>query len=112
MKDYWNSYYLDDANFICNCKTVKNYSMVLNGKIPFLNRLQRLYKISGELYDINEDDLKHVDDLEGNNSFYFRRKLKVVDDNNKEYEVYTYFNSTGEGITLPDGNFKNHVKPN
>jgi gamma-glutamylcyclotransferase (GGCT)/AIG2-like uncharacterized protein YtfP len=111
MKNYWNHFYLDNATFISNCKTVKDYSLVLNGKIPFLNRINRIYKIEGELYNISDTDLIDVDIHEGNEFFYFRRKIKVVDNNNEEYIAYTYFNSLGDGITLDNGNYKNYIKP-
>ena len=73
--------------------------------------VNRIYKIEGELYNISDTDLIDVDIHEGNEFFYFRRKIKVVDNNNEEYIAYTYFNSLGDGITLDNGNYKNYIKP-
>jgi len=109
MRGYWNDLYLENAKFICECKTVEDYSLILKGQIPFLNSLNKLYKISGELYDVSDEDLKDIDILEGNESFYFRRKMNVIGDDNKEYEVYAYFNSIQDGITLSEGNFKKYI---
>ena len=111
MKNFWNDCYLSNAIFIGEFKTIKKYSLyVEDKKIPYLSRTNRIYQVLGELYDVSEEDIKMIDDHEGNGAWYFRQQLKVTNDKGDEYTAYSYFNSNGDGELSNTGDFKEYMK--
>lgn len=47
-------------------------------------------KVLGEVYEIDENTLKKIDEFEEEGSLYKREKVKVILKNKKELEVWTY----------------------
>ena len=73
-----NRLFLHNSNFICKAKTLdSNYDMVSLGGFPAMENGGGYY-ISGEVYKVNKETLKHLDGLEGNGYFYTREKIRVI----------------------------------
>ena len=64
-----------------------------------------LYPISGEVYEINESELKSIDNLEGNGKWYTRRIISVKNNINT-LEVQAYFNENAQGEIQHTGIFQ------
>ncbi len=89
-KGYNNNYLLRDANFLGEAQVKATmYSM---GYIPYVSLNNDTNTVHGEVYEINEDILRRLDQLEGyypsqpNTSFYNRSLVKTVDG----HEAYIY----------------------
>ena len=78
-KGHWNNkLFLHSSDFICKAKTLdSNYDMVSLGGFPAMENGGDYY-ISGEVYKVNKETLRHLDILEGNGYFYTREKIKVI----------------------------------
>jgi gamma-glutamylcyclotransferase (GGCT)/AIG2-like uncharacterized protein YtfP len=64
-----------------------------------------LYPISGEVYEINDSELRSIDNLEGNGKWYTRRIISVKNNINI-LEVEAYFNENAQGEIQDTGIFQ------
>ena len=69
------------------------YRMVSLGAFPALipASSDQSQHIHGEIWDIDEEQFKNVEYLEGYPTFYDREKLMVKDSRGKEHECFIYF---------------------
>jgi gamma-glutamylcyclotransferase (GGCT)/AIG2-like uncharacterized protein YtfP len=65
--------------------------------------------VLGGLYKISEKDLKSLDRFEGYPSSYNRKIIKVILDNKREVDGYTYFR-VGEPLGLPTDEYRDLIK--
>jgi gamma-glutamylaminecyclotransferase len=72
-----NHDYLEGSEFMCDCHTNKDYTLIVSG-LPFLVKREG-QGCKGELYRINEDTLRTIDRLEGHPRFYKRETITVYD---------------------------------
>ena len=111
-----HKYHLSDANYMGIAETKdKDFVMLTNGGFPILldgetvksvnipdDRYKKL-PVLGELFEVDADNFISLDQLEGNNSLYTRKKVKFVmrtktpmfdkspsDINNDEVEAWVY----------------------
>lgn len=76
-KGFGNSQLLETAKFICEDTTKESsFNMFSFGGFPGLNR-GGAFKISGELYEVDDIDLARLDRLESNGSFYQREQVEL-----------------------------------
>ena len=91
MKNLSNHFYLKSSTFLGECYTLEKYIILIDGSIPYLSTSKNIYNIKGELYDISNDTLKQIDELEDEGNWYKRKELKIVL-NEKIITCYAYFN--------------------
>ena len=85
-RNYSRNTVLLNGKFIGNRKTIAAYTMVDLGSFPgILN--QGTQTIFGELYFVNKALLKTCDLIEGHPSFYIRKKIKLLNNEN----AWSYF---------------------
>ena len=87
-----NNVLLQDSNFVCKAITVdSDYEMISLGAFPAL--VDGDQYIHGEVYSVTDDILDRVDSLEGNGSFYQRKKAMVMSTSQpagKSYYAWIY----------------------
>ena len=89
---FGNNVLLDNSEYICKAITVDaDYDMISLGGFPGLVNGEN--HVFGEVYNVSDDVLGRVDVLEGNGSFYQRKKVMVMSTSQpagKSYYVWTY----------------------
>lgn len=107
-RNFHNHRLLTDQKFLGNAKTWNNYIMQRNG-IPYVYDADRAYcgetgntqkiirgrKIKGELYEVNNEALSRIDQLEGHPSWYYRKLINItLESNNRSIpscKAWLYF---------------------
>ncbi|WP_457572215.1 gamma-glutamylcyclotransferase family protein [Desulfovulcanus sp.] len=100
-KGYSNHHFLLDASFIGPGRTQNKYTMYADS-IPYVSPQPQTSYIYGELYLVNDDTLRALDQLEEHPDFYVRRKVPVVIDA-KTYLAWMYFARYPSGSIVPLG---------
>jgi len=106
MKDLPNHYLLETSTYLGKYKTVDKYVLSIDSGIPYLSDKKKIYHIEGELYDVSDDILNELDSLEAEGEWYFRKPIKLYNDNDIICVAQAYHNDDN-GIELSNGNFKN-----
>ena len=104
-KGFWNDFFLKNSKSIGHYQTCLNYGLLINNELPFMVSFLSLYPISGEVYEINDNELKAIDNLEGNGKWYTRRVISVTNNINI-LEVQAYFNENAQGEIQDTGIFQ------
>jgi len=95
--------------FISTATTVEHYMMFPDSQylFPYLLELSNSesLQIKGELYNVPISYIEEVIDImEGCPDFYYRKKIKIFDDNLETHEAYIYFlNPLNKEISYDDG---------
>jgi gamma-glutamylaminecyclotransferase len=101
MKNLSNHSYLKYSLYLGECYSLEKYVILIDGSIPYLSTSKNIYNIKGELYDISNDTLKQIDELEDEGNWYKRKELKIVL-NEKIMTCYAYFNDQFDHTILLD----------
>ena len=110
MKNLSNHFYLKSSTFLGECYTLEKYIILIDGSIPYLSTSKNIYNIKGELYDISNDTLKEIDELEDEGNWYKRKELKIVL-NEKIITCYAYFNDqTDQTILLNSDSYHSFLE--
>ena len=110
MKNLSNHFYLKSSTFLGECYTLEKYIILIDGSIPYLSTSKNIYNIKGELYDISNDTLKQIDELEDEGNWYKRKELKIVL-NEKIITCYAYFNDqTDQTILLNSDSYHSFLE--
>ncbi|OCC14790.1 hypothetical protein DBT_1850 [Dissulfuribacter thermophilus] len=105
-KGFVNHSYLRGAKFVGKAYTKSKYALYV-GEYPFVVKNQPLSNIFGELYEINEAILSHVDELEEHPDLYCREKVPVIiEEKEEEVLAWIYFFPRPRGRLVRDGVFK------
>jgi len=83
-------------------ETKNKYALYESG-IPFLVEDEKVSKIKGEVYFVDQATFDILDTLEGHPDWYKRKLIPVMVDN-KEYTAWTYFNKPSGKINK-SGNY-------
>lgn len=102
-----NCHFLSNSKMIGTGDTEELYSLHVSGSIPFLHDDEKLYKVKGEVYIVQNDTLKDIDLIESNGSWYNRKKI-IVNVDNVQYECQTYFNNE-KAVKLNHGDFREYI---
>jgi gamma-glutamylaminecyclotransferase len=113
-RGYPNNYLLSDSKYLGEAITSNRYAMYGNG-IPFVASDKGVSQITGEIYVVNERTLKLLDQLEGfrensNIDSWYKRELIQVEQGNKLFHCFIYFNNNHEGKLIPSGNYDDYVR--
>ena len=110
MKNLSNHFYLKSSTFLGECYTLEKYIILIDGSIPYLSTSKNIYNIKGELYDISNDTLKEIDELEDEGNWYKWKELKIVL-NEKIITCYAYFNDqTDQTILLNSDSYHSFLE--
>lgn len=110
-KDFSNHHLLNKAGFIKTCKTKDKFTMLDFGEYPALIE-KPSYTIEGELYEIDDNDLKtqkEIDELEEYPALY-DKKIIQLDSDELAFMYYikdNIINNIVKNYTvMGDGNWK------
>jgi len=107
LNGFENHFYLKNARLIGKAFTKEQYHMTV-AFIPFVSDdgHENSNYIFGEVYEVDETDLRRVDQLEGHPYMYERRKIDVRLDDGSEMECWMYFYNGDKGHTeVESGNY-------
>ena len=104
-QNYGNHGFLKNAHFLGEAKTQDKFVMHCRGSIPFVSESQAISHIVGEVYEVDDNNLAAIDQLEGcypkrddsgefeSNSWYTRKQVAIQfgGGNNATY-IWMYFN--------------------
>ncbi len=114
-KGMGNHHLLEGSGFLGMGETVVRYGMyVLPGGIPYVKRRsERKAVIVGEVYEVDEDTLRRIDQLEGHPDFYRRRLVPVMLNGEEKIQAWLYFLADvgREGDLFIGGDFIYRMQP-
>ena len=108
MNGFGNHFNLDnnECSFIDYGETIKHYSMHILSNIPFVHNDEELYPIYGEIYNVSDDVMEIIDNLECNKEWYTRNIVTVKLKGGENMECWLYF-CNEKGFLSPHGDYKN-----
>ena len=88
---YFHDEYLggDKSEFVGPALTTKDYSLYIDG-MPHMIEESSETGVKGELYNVDSDVLKRLDDLEGHPVVYFRKIIEVIDEKGEKVLAWAY----------------------
>ena len=89
-RDLYNHPLLDGSYFIADATTVEKYGMKDLGSFPGVDKDANISTIKGELYEVNEEVLASLDQLEGHPNFY-KREMITVNVGEATFPAWCYF---------------------
>lgn len=109
-KGFSNHRLLQTSKFLGKALTKNKYKMTRSG-IPFVNEDIPETQITGEVYEVDPENMPSLDRLEGyrgnrENSFYYRKAIPVILENKEEIEAEIYFSDSMGNIDVTDGIYK------
>ena len=92
-KGLCNHHYLKSAKFLGKAVTKAPFPMIAPMKwYPYLLDQQgKGYRVEGELYEVDEETLAKIDELEEYPSYYTRRWIDVEDESGQTHRALAYF---------------------
>ena len=69
-----HKHHLGNARKVCECETLPQYNLFSLGSFPGVTKGGKT-SIQLEMYEVNDDELRGLDALEGNGSFYTREVI-------------------------------------
>lgn len=97
-----NHFFLREARFLGQAQTVERYALY-EDEIPIVTRSQAVSVIQGEVYEVSEKILHHLDVLEQHPEFYRRELVQVQLEDGSRREAWLYFSPEPKGALLPEG---------
>lgn len=97
-----NHFFLRDARFLGRAQTVERYALY-EDEIPIVTRSQAVSPIQGEVYEVTEKMLHHLDVLEQHPEFYRREQVAVLLEDGSQLQAWLYFSPDPKGSLLPEG---------
>lgn len=88
MKGYWNNKLLENSIYTGMAKLV-DYEMYHVSGFPGIIRKCGDY-IIGEVYEIDEETLKRLDELEDEGRMYIRQPEAIILENQEEIKAFVY----------------------
>ena len=91
-----NHHYLENSEYIEEFISDEEFYLLAYENLNFPYLLEELAinkpktKIKGEIYKINDNVLKKIDNLESNNEIYQRKIHKFSNNKNNDFEAYVY----------------------
>jgi gamma-glutamylcyclotransferase (GGCT)/AIG2-like uncharacterized protein YtfP len=109
-KKFWNHRtYLKNSNFIGNGETKEKYSMYAY-IIPYVVETEKTSHILGEVYEVDEETLKKIDNLEGHPICYKRKKVPIILESGEEIKAWLYFYPEPYGVLVESGNYEDYMR--
>jgi gamma-glutamylaminecyclotransferase len=104
------NFLLETSEFLGECQTQNKYYLSCheNGIPPFLYENEESSVIHGEAYEINEETLNNLDELEGHPNRYYRKEIEILLDDKSIVTCWCYFHPKKNSIHLSEGNYKKY----
>ncbi|MDQ7056677.1 MAG: gamma-glutamylcyclotransferase family protein [Persephonella sp.] len=103
-KGFWNHSFLGNSRFLGYGKTKEKYSLYADS-IPYVVK-EPLTQIKGEIYEVDDETLQRLDELEGHPSFYKRELVDVITEDGKLIKAWIYFYPYKNGHLIQSGDYK------
>jgi gamma-glutamylcyclotransferase (GGCT)/AIG2-like uncharacterized protein YtfP len=88
---YGNHRLLEQATFVGDGTTKGCYPLEVSG-LPYLHDYEGLgHNVQVEVYDVDDATMRSLDSLEGNPTFYYRRRIDVAMDDWSTAQAWVYF---------------------
>ena len=100
---FGNHRLLTNAKFLGDAKTPANYTMYSTGGFPAVIK-QGDTVITGEIYEVTDEEFKRLDSLEGYPSMYTREQIELQDSDETPW-IYLWNYATDMPV-VPDGVWK------
>lgn len=99
-KSFHNHHYLENSKFICETSTLDEFSMLDLKYYPAITYPvgNKSYRVLGELYEVDNNTLKSLDQLEGYPNYYDRTVVGLG--NNKQAYIYLMKNKVLEYFNI------------
>lgn len=97
-----NHFFCDGSQMLGRARTVKQYAM-FESDYPLVYKYEAVSRIKGEVYEVDDADLRRMDGLEGHPEYYRRELVDVVLETGEFFEAWLYFYPRPEGRPIPDG---------
>lgn len=105
-----NHYLLQTSKWLDYSTTNEDYAMFASG-IPFVSKNISLHKIKGEVYEVSDDTLEWLDQLEGHPHAYKREQVDVtLNFNKKTVKAWLYFYDDPRGKIVESGDYNDYAK--
>jgi gamma-glutamylcyclotransferase (GGCT)/AIG2-like uncharacterized protein YtfP len=109
-KGFCNYHYMKNAKFLNKCRTKDKFTMFNLGEYPAISE-EPSYQIEGELYEIADDDLQtlqNIDELEQYPDFYDK---KIIQLDSEEFAMVYYIRENiirtiKSASVMSEGNWK------
>ena len=106
-KGLWNHRYVSGGKFLGTYRTKEEYCLRYDG-LPFLIKTPSLHHVTGEVYELNDEQLENLDALEGHPNWYRREKI-TVKGTSQELTAYAYFFPQERGKVVSSGEIKDVI---
>jgi len=101
-----NNGLLRESEFISNAVTEKEYALYVEG-IPYVSKDEKVSRITGEVWSVDDNTLQRIDLLEGHPSWYVRELISVMLPNLDIVKAWIYFNPNYRGRLTESGDYFN-----
>lgn len=119
-QNYGNHGFLKNAHFFGEGKTQDKFVMHCRGSVPFVSESQAISQIVGEVYEIDDNTLAAIDQLEGcypkrddsgefeSSSWYVRKQVPIqFGEGDNAIYIWMYFNEQEtQHPIIPTGDYK------
>jgi gamma-glutamylaminecyclotransferase len=102
--------YLRHARFIGTAVTLDKFALFLDD-FPYLNKTPAVSSVVGEIYQVDDRTLGHIDCLEGHPEQYRREPIIVMTEQGRKYSAWAYFYPEPRGKLILSGDYLEGVKP-
>jgi gamma-glutamylaminecyclotransferase len=89
----YHHYISKEDRFLSTAITKKNYRLFACKECPFLIEQddKNSYQVHGEIFEVSNDTLLKLDELEEVPDIYYKKDIDVLDSNGNELKILTYF---------------------
>lgn len=95
---------LKSARFVGKGRTRKRYTLYADS-VPYAVKGEAVAQIRGEVYEVGDDTLKKIDELERHPDWYERELVAVALDDGFDMIAWMYFYPKPRGNAIPSGDF-------
>jgi gamma-glutamylaminecyclotransferase len=87
---YFHNEYMSKAELICNAQAGSDYALYIDAIPSMIKEHNTDMPVKGELYKVDEEILKKLDDLEGHPNVYHREPIDVYTEDGKKIMAWAY----------------------
>lgn len=103
-RGFSNHRLLEGARFVGCARTAQPYALY-ESDYPLVYRKERVSTIGGEVYEMDPDQLMHLDRLEQHPDYYCRDQVDVVLEGGARESVWLYFFPVPQGTLIESGDW-------
>jgi gamma-glutamylaminecyclotransferase len=100
----WNHHWLMNSRYIGNGKTCNKYALYAD-TIPYVFKSESVSPIHGEVYDVDEKTLTHIDRLENHPAWYRRELVDICLEDETIIRAWLYFFPENNGSLIKTGDY-------